>query len=203
MGITLKGHPSQTMAKKDIPEIYFKNSAEWREWLVDNWDNSNGVYLIFYKVNHHNESMRWEDAVKQALCFGWIDSTVKSLGQGKRRQYFCPRKPKSAWSKINKNYVKELKDEGLMHSSGLAVIDQAKANGSWTSLDDVENGIIPDDLQRGFDANPRAMENYKNFSRTYQKSYLYWLNQAKRPETRSKRIREIVGLCNDNIKSRS
>ena len=203
MGITLKGHPSHTMAKKDTPEIYFKNSSEWREWLVDNWDSSNGVYLIFYKVNHHKESMRWEDAVKQALCFGWIDSTVKSLGEGKRRQYFCPRKPKSVWSKINKNYIKELKDEGLMHSSGLAVIDQAKANGSWTSLDDVENGIIPDDLQRGFDANPMAMENYNKFSRTYQKSYLYWLNQAKRPETRSKRIREIVGLCNDNIKSRS
>ena len=147
--------------------------------------------------------MRWEEAVKQALCFGWIDSTVKSLGQGKRRQYFCPRKPKSVWSKINKNLIRELKAEGLMHKAGLAVIDRAKADGSWTSLDDVENGVIPEDLQREFDSNPIAMENYRNFSRTYQKSYLYWLNQAKRPETRSRRIREIVGLCNDNIKSRS
>ena len=191
------------MATKEIPEFYFKNSAEWRIWLNENWDTSNGVYLIFYKVDHDKESMRWEEAVKQALCFGWIDSTVKSLGQGKRRQYFCPRKPKSVWSKINKNLIRELKAAGLMHNSGQAVIDRAKSDGSWTALDDVENGIIPEDLQREFDSNPIARENYKNFSWTYQKSYLYWLNQAKRPETRSKRIREIVGLCNDNIKSRS
>ena len=188
------------MAEKE--EIYFKTAAKWREWLHENHGNCSGAYLIFYQVKHQAESMRWEDAVKVALCYGWIDSTVKSLGNGKRRQYFCPRKPKSTWSKINKNYIKELQKEGLLHESGKKSIAIAKENGSWTALDDVENGVIPKDLQRAFDKLPKAFENYQNFSWTYRKRYLYWLNQAKRPETRAKRIAEIVRLCAANQKSR-
>ena len=189
--------------KEDIPELYFKTPAEWRNWLKENHDQSQGVHLIFYKINHEQASMRWEEAVKVALCFGWIDSTVKSLGNGKRRQYFCPRKPKSAWSKLNKTYIEELSAEGLMHSSGNKKIEDAKKDGSWTALDDVENGIVPEDLQKEFDLNPEAFENYKNFRWTYQKSYLYWLQQAKRPETRAKRIMEIVRNCKANIKLRT
>ena len=189
--------------KEDIPQLYFKSQAEWREWLKANHDRSKGVHLIFYKIGHEKASMRWEEAVKEALCFGWIDSTVKSLGDGKRRQYFCPRKPKSAWSKLNKTYIKELSKEGLMHSSGNKKIADAKKDGSWTALDDVENGIVPEDLQKEFDLNPEAFANYKNFRWTYQKSYLYWLQQAKRPDTRAKRISEIVKNCAANIKSRT
>lgn len=190
--------------KRDsFPEHYFKSPIEWRAWLEQNHAHSPGVYLIFYKVGHERESMRWEEAVRQALCFGWIDSTVKSLGNGKRRQYFCPRKPKSAWSKLNKTYIAELTREGLMHESGLRKIADAKADGSWTALDDVENGIIPPDLQKEFDKNPGAFQNYQNFSWTYRKSYLYWLQQAKRPETRSRRIDEIIKFCKANIKDRN
>ena len=82
----------------EIQELYFKTDKSWRTWLSNSHNSSNGVYLIFYKVSSPEISMRWEDEVKVALCFGWIDSTVKSLGDGKRRQYFCPRKPKSVWS---------------------------------------------------------------------------------------------------------
>ncbi len=185
-----------------LPELYFKKDLEWRQWLHENHDTSKGVYLIFYKVDHEADSMRWEEAVKVALCYGWIDSTVKSLGNGKRRQYFCPRKPKSVWSKVNKQYIEELEAAGLMHQSGLDTIAAAKENGSWTALDDVENGVIPEDLQAAFDAAPKALINFKNFSRTHQKSYLYWLNHAKRPDTRMKRISEIVRLCAANKKSR-
>ena len=186
----------------ELEEHYFKTDAEWREWLHDNHESSNGVYLIFYKVDHDKDSMRWEEAVRVALCYGWIDSTVKSLGNGKRRQYFTPRNPKSTWSALNKQYIKELKALGLMHESGLEKIDIAKKNGSWTELDDVENGIIPKDLQTEFDKCKAAFQNYQNFSSSYRKSYLYWLNQAKREETRTKRIKEIIELCENNIKSR-
>ena len=89
------------------PELYFKTDTEWRAWLQKNYNTSTGIYLIFYKVENKEPSMRWEEAVKVALCFGWIDSTVKSLGNGKRRQYFCARKPKSVWSALNKRYIKE------------------------------------------------------------------------------------------------
>ena len=147
-------------------------------------------------------SMRWEEAVRVALCYGWIDSTVKSLGDGKRRQYFCPRKPKSVWSRVNKNHLQELIAADLLHESGLKSIAIAKENGSWTSLDDVENGIIPKKIQEAFDKKPIAFTNYQNFTRGQRKSYLYWLNQAKREETREKRIKEIVANCAQNIKAR-
>ncbi|WP_350285416.1 YdeI/OmpD-associated family protein [uncultured Croceitalea sp.] len=186
-----------------IIEHYFKNDEEWRTWLHQNYNNSTGIYLIFYKVAHKMPSMRWEEAVRVALCYGWIDSTVKSLGDGKRRQYFCPRKPKSVWSKVNKDHLKELEAAGLMHKSGLKVITTAKENGSWTSLDDVENGIVPNDLQKAFDQNSRAYELYKSFTRSQRKSYLYWLNQAKREDTRKKRIKEIISLCAKGVKSRT
>jgi uncharacterized protein YdeI (YjbR/CyaY-like superfamily) len=186
-----------------LPELYFKTDQEWREWLHDNHNVIEGVYLIFYKVDHEKDSMRWEEAVKVALCYGWIDSTVKSLGEGKRRQYFTPRNPKSVWSALNKKYIKELIASNLMHQSGIETIQIAKENGSWTTLDAVENGIIPEDLQLEFDKNPKAFENYQNFAPSYRKSYLYWLNDAKRETTRQKRIQEIITLCSQNIKNRS
>ncbi len=183
-------------------ELYFKNDVEWRKWLSKNHNSSKGVNLIFYKVENLEPSMRWEEAVKVALCFGWIDSTVKSLGNGKRKQYFCPRNPKSVWSALNKKYVKELTAHNLMHKSGLAIIEIGKKNGSWTALDDVEKGIIPEDLQIAFNKNKTAFKNYKNFAPSYRKSYLYWLNQAKRETTRQRRILKIISLCEQNIKSR-
>lgn len=187
----------------DYPEHYFKNDTEWRIWLHEHHSTAVGVYLIFYTVGHKNESMRWEEAVRVALCYGWIDSTVKSLGQGKRKQYFSPRKSKSVWSKVNKDHIRELTTEGLMHPSGLAAINTAKENGSWTALDDVENGVIPKDLQNAFDTNETALKNFQNFTRSQRKGYLYWLNQAKREATRQKRIAEIVKLSAQNIKYRN
>jgi uncharacterized protein YdeI (YjbR/CyaY-like superfamily) len=184
------------------PELYFKNEVEWRIWLSDNHDISVGIYLIFYKVANEEESMRWEEAVKVALCFGWIDSTVKSLGNGKRRQYFCKRNTKSIWSALNKKYIQELISQNLMHQKGLEIIEIGKKNGSWTALDAVEKGIIPEDLQIEFDANTTAFTNFKNFAPSYKKNYLYWLQQAKRETTRQNRIIEIIRLCNENIKNR-
>lgn len=181
---------------------YFRNDIEWFDWLHENHSKAKGIYLIFYKVDHENDSMRWEEAVQVALCFGWIDSTVKSLGDGKRQQYFCPRKPKSTWSKLNKTYIKNLIEKGLMQKSGLKKIEAAKKDGSWSLLDDVEKGIVPEDLQKAFEKNVMAFKNFQNFSFSQRKSYLYWLNQAKRQETRERRIAEILGLCTANKRSR-
>ena len=90
----------------EAAELYFTTDNEWHNWLHNNYNSVKGIYLIFYKVENTEASMRWEEAVKVALCYGWIDSTVKSLGNGKRKQYFCPRKPKSVWSALNKRYIK-------------------------------------------------------------------------------------------------
>jgi uncharacterized protein YdeI (YjbR/CyaY-like superfamily) len=182
--------------------LYFKNDTEWRDWLHENHHSSDGVYLIFYKVSSEEESMRWEEAVQVALCYGWIDSTVKKLDDERRRQLFTPRKDKSVWSKLNKTYIEKLVAENLMHTSGLQKIEIAKKNGSWSSLDGVENLEIPEDLQTAFNKNKTAFTNYQNFSPSCRKSYLYWLNQAKREETRLKRIAEIIALSEKNLKSR-
>ncbi|WP_298225113.1 YdeI/OmpD-associated family protein [Flavobacterium sp.] len=181
---------------------YFKNAQEWREWLHEHHAKSKGVELVFYRINSAFESMRWEEAVQVAICYGWIDSTVRKLDDERRKQTFTPRKDKSVWSKLNKTYIEKLIAENLMHESGLRKIEIAKQNGSWSTLDHVEEKVIPEDLQVAFDNNAIAFENYMKFSPSYQKSYLYWLNQAKRPETRSNRIEEIIRLCEQNIKSR-
>lgn len=182
---------------------YFKNTKEWRAWLHENHNISKGICLILFKVNSPFESMRWEEAVQVAICYGWIDSTSKRIDDEKRKQVFTPRKDKSVWSKLNKSYIENLSKDNLIHESGLKKIEIAKQNGSWTSLDAVEDLIIPEDLLIAFDNNNLAFANYKNFSPSYRKSYLYWLNQAKREATRYKRIMEIISLCEDNKKSRN
>jgi len=185
------------------PLLYFKNAEEWRAWLHENHESDTGVDLVFYKVTSEQPSMRWEEAVQVAICYGWIDSTVRKIDEDRRKQYFCKRNVKSVWSAVNKAYIEQLVQDGLMHKSGHKSIEIAKENGSWTALDDVENGIIPDDLQAAFKNNPKAFENYENFARGYRKSYLYWLNQAKREATRQKRIEQIISLCEENLKQRS
>ncbi len=185
------------------PELYFPRDVEWRQWLeVNHATHPQGVYLIMYKLEANIPTMRWEEAVRVALCYGWIDSTVKNLGGPKRRQYFCPRKPKSVWSALNKKYISEMEPLGLIHESGWNAINVARENGMWSALDNVENGIIPAELQAAFDANPKAWENYQSFAPGYRKSYLYWLHNAKREETRAKRIEQIIAYCEAGIKTR-
>jgi uncharacterized protein YdeI (YjbR/CyaY-like superfamily) len=186
----------------EFPELYFERDVDFYDWLLTNHDKHKAVYIVFYKLETGIPTMRWEEAVKVALCFGWIDSTVKSLGGGKRIQYFTPRKPKSTWSAVNKKYIVELEKAGLIQDSGWKLINLAKDTGKWTEMDDVENGVIPKELQAAFDKNPKAFENYQNFARGYRKSYLSWLHSAKREATRQKRIAEIIKLCDANIKSR-
>ena len=188
------------MEEKEL--LYFRNAQEWRNWLHDNHYSSKGVHLVFYRVASDKESMRWEEAVQVAICYGWIDSTVKKLDEERRRQVFTPRKDKSVWSKLNKTYIEKLIADNLMHESGLKKIKIAKQNGTWTTLDAVENLEMPQDLALAFAENKKALDNYNSFSASYRKSYLYWLNQAKREETRAARISEIIILCEQNIKSR-
>lgn len=187
---------------EDFPELHFERDTDWYDWLLSNHKESQGVYLIFYKLDMNIPTMRWEEAVKVALCFGWIDSKVQSLGNGKRRQYFTTRKDKSVWSALNKSYIDTLISKNIMHESGLKKIETAKQNGSWTALETVEKGVIPKALQLQFDKHPEAFQNYLNFAPSYRKSYLYWLNSAKREETKQKRIQEIMRLCSANIKTR-
>ena len=184
------------------PLLYFTTDIEWRAWLDKNHTTHDSVYLIFYKVASGQPSMRWEEAVKVAICYGWIDSTVKKIDDERRKQYFTPRKTKSVWSKLNKTYIEQLIADNLMHASGFKSIEIGKGNGSWDALNDVDNEVIPPELKTAFSANPLAYENYKNFATSYRKSYLYWLLSAKREVTRQKRVDAIITLCTANKKQK-
>ena len=185
------------------PMLYFPRDVEWYDWLLSNHNQyPKGVLLIFYKLENKQPTMRWEEAVKVALCFGWIDSTVKSLGNGKRQQLFTPRNRKSTWSALNKSYIKELKTNNLIHESGLKMIILAKESGTWAAMDDAENMVIPEALQKAFDVNSDAFKFYRSLSPGYKKSYLRWIASGKREETKQKRISEIIRLCTLQKKSR-
>ena len=141
-----------------------------------------------------------EVTVDIALCFGWIDSTRRSIDSTQYKQYFSRRKEKSNWSKINKDKVKTLINQGLMQEMGYKSIEIAKKNGSWTILDKVEALVIPEDLKRAFTTDKGSMEFFDSLSKSVKKGLLYWVISAKRNETRQKRIEEIVENASRNLK---
>ncbi|MBK8635123.1 MAG: YdeI/OmpD-associated family protein [Saprospiraceae bacterium] len=183
------------MMEQKLETFYPKNRQEWRAWLEENHDKKQNIWLIYYKQKSKIPTVSYSDAVDEALCFGWIDSKAKSLDEVKFMQFFSKRKEKSVWSKINKEKIEMLISSGLMTPAGLAIIEKAKANGSWTILDEVEALIIPPDLEEAFSQKLNAKTYFQSLSRTDQRNILQWLVLAKRPETRQKRIDEIVDLA--------
>ncbi|MBE9166095.1 YdeI/OmpD-associated family protein [Pleurocapsales cyanobacterium LEGE 06147] len=175
-----------------LKTIYASERASWREWLEKNHRTSLGVWLIYYKVNSGKPSVQYSEAVKEALCFGWIDSKVKSLDEDRYKQIFTPRKSKSVWSKLNKQYIEELIEQGLMTEAGLEKIEAAKQDGSWNKLDTLEALTIPIDLKQALEANETAKRNFEAFSNSSKKNILVWIDSAKRPETRRKRIEQTI-----------
>ena len=174
------------------------NRQIWRNWLEKNYNQSSGIWLIYYKVKSGKPSIRYQEAVQEALCFGWIDSKIKSLDEERYKQIFTPRKPKSVWSKLNKQYVKELIEQNLMTEAGLEKIKIAQENGSWTALDEVEALIVPDDLKRSLEQNIIANKNFENFSNSTKKSILFWISNAKRTQTRANRIQKTIDSAMNN-----
>lgn len=175
-----------------LESIYASDRKTWREWLANNHLTERGIWLIYYKVKSGKPSVKYSEAVKEALCFGWIDSKVKSLDGDRYQQIFTPRKPKSVWSKLNKQYIEELIEQGLMTTVGLEKIEAAKQDGSWYSLDAIEALIIPPDLKQALEVNQTAKLNFEAFSNSLKKNILFWVDSAKRPETRLKRIEQTI-----------
>lgn len=181
-----------TMEKKEPSQFYPESRTAWRRWLEKHHASEQSVWLVQYKKNTGIPTLSWSEAVDEALCFGWIDSTRKTLDDQRFIQFFTRRKPNSNWSKINKEKVERLIGEGLMTEAGLKSIAVAKENGSWTILDEVEAMIVPADLEKALKKDKAAQAFFDGLSKTVKKMMLYWIMSAKRPETREKRITEIV-----------
>jgi uncharacterized protein YdeI (YjbR/CyaY-like superfamily) len=185
---------------KEQNTIEPKNSTEWRNWLEEHHDSGQLVWVICSKKNADEPTMTHDEGVDVALCFGWIDGTAKSLDADRYIQSFTRRKPKSVWSKISKAKVASLIKAGLMTKAGFDVIEVAKNNGYWSILDDVEELIIPKDLEERFAENPSAKAYFDILSRSDKKRVLQWLVLAQRPETRLNRIEEIITAAGEGRK---
>jgi uncharacterized protein YdeI (YjbR/CyaY-like superfamily) len=182
-------------------EMYYpKNRREWHQWLLENHDKSAGIWLIYYKKNSDKPRVEYNDAVEEALSFGWIDSKVNILDDERYMQIFTPRKSNSNWSKTNKIRVRKLIKNGLMQPAGMEKVNAAKKNGSWTFLDNIEDLVIPEDLKRSLEQNIMAKANFEAFSNSSKKQILYWIVSAKRQDTRLRRIKKTVELASENKK---
>ena len=184
-----------------MKKILFRDRNAWREWLQINHSTESEVWLVYYKVHVKKESIQYNEAVEEALCFGWIDSQVRRIDDEKYMQRYTPRRDDSNWSTSNKARVRKLIQQGLMTQAGLEKIEIAKRNKAWDRLTEIEEEMrVPDDLAAAFSANPTAESNYNNLAPSHKKQYLWWLKSTKQAATRQKRIREIIARMEANIK---
>jgi len=186
--------------KNDMPatpatQRLFKTRAAWRAWLETNHATKGELWLVYYKKGSGRTSVTYEEALQEALCFGWIDSTVNALDAERYRQRFTPRNPKSIWSAANKARVARLTREGRMAEPGLAAVAEARRNGSWNALDRVDPAPeIPPDLLAAIDRDPHARDHFPTVSASQRKMFAWWILGAKRPETRAKRLAHAVAM---------
>lgn len=165
---------------------------EWRAWLAEHHTRPAGVWLVTWRAGSGRLRLTYDEVVEQALCFGWVDSLPRALDDERTMLWFAPRKPGSGWSRPNKQRVERLLAAGLMAPAGLAMVERAKADGSWTMLDAVEDLVVPDDLAAALAAHPPAAEHWEAFPRSVKRGILEWIVQAKRPATRAKRVAETA-----------
>lgn len=181
--------------------LYFKDREEWRQWLAKNHDTVTEVWLAYYKKSANMPGISISDAVEEAICFGWIDGKLKKIDEQRFILKFTPRKKNSVWSKINKDRAIELIRSGKMTQPGLDRIEEAKKNGKWDSAYSIKKRVeIPPDLKGALMENETAWHNFINFANTYRGMYVRWVEDAKRPETREKRIKGVVSQALNNKK---
>jgi uncharacterized protein YdeI (YjbR/CyaY-like superfamily) len=173
-------------------KVHAETVDEWRAWLELHHDRDVGVWLVSWKTSTGRPRMSYEASVEEALAFGWVDSKANTLDAERSMLWFAPRRPGSGWSRPNKERVARLERDGRMTDAGRRVIERAKADGSWTLLDDVENLVVPDDLAAAFDAHPGARAAWDAFPRSARRGILEWIVQAKTAPTRERRIRETA-----------
>jgi uncharacterized protein YdeI (YjbR/CyaY-like superfamily) len=189
------------MAGEHYDRIEVASRLELRAWLAANHTRTQGVWLVTYKKSVPDKHVSWDEIVEECLCFGWVDSLPRKLDDTRTMLLIAPRKPRSGWSAINKKRIEALIADGLMQPPGLARIDAAKADGSWTKLDGVETLEPPPDLVAALDALPPARGNFEAFPASARRGILEWIVQAKTDATRSKRIAETARLAQQNIRA--
>ena len=175
--------------------------ADWRAWLQSNHTRPDGIWLITYRRATGKATFTYEQAVEEALCYGWIDGHTKTLDEERGMQWFAPRRAGSVWARSNKERVARLIADGRMTPAGQARIDAAQADGTWALWDHVDSLAVPDDLAAALATYPAARAHFDAFPRSARHAILGWIATAKRPETRAKRIAETARLAQDNVRA--
>lgn len=186
---------------KDFPRVQIESRAEWRAWLAANHESAESIWLVTFKKGSGRPYVPYDDVVEEAICFGWVDSLPRRLDEERTMLLLSPRKPGSAWSKVNKERAERMNAAGKMKPAGLTKIEQSKEDGSWTFLDDVEALVVPEDLSAALEGHENAAENFAAFPPSSKRGILEWIKQAKKPETRGKRIRETAELASRNVRA--
>lgn len=189
--------PSGDRALYRLPMVWMPGRPTWRSWLAENHTRKEGIWLVTAKKGSGFPKLVYADAVEEALCFGWIDSVTGKVDERFSRQLYTPRKAGSTWSKVNKERISRLEPAGLIQPSGQRLIDMAREDGSWNVLDAIEALEVPEDLQKALQVLPAAWENWERFSPSSRKGILAWIAQAKRPETRTRRIEKTARMANE------
>jgi uncharacterized protein YdeI (YjbR/CyaY-like superfamily) len=183
------------VAKTEQPVLFFGTPADLEAWMGEHGEESDGIWLKFAKKDSGIDSVVYAEAVEIALSYGWIDGQAKRLDDHHYLQRFTPRRSRSKWSKINREKAERLIGEGRMRPAGLREVERAKEDGRWdAAYDSPSTATVPDDFQAALDAEPAAAEFFASLGSTRRYSFLYRMNDAKRPETRAKRIAEYVEL---------
>jgi uncharacterized protein YdeI (YjbR/CyaY-like superfamily) len=182
-------------AVEQKPAIQPASRAEWRAWLAENHATSAGVWLITWKKQAARPTVAYEEAVEEALCFGWIDGVVNRIDDERTKEWFAPRRPKSTWARSNKERVARLEAAGIMSDAGRAAIAIAQANGSWNSLDAIDALVVPDDLVAALAARPGASDQFEAGSASVRRMALAWVYGARRPETRAARVEQVAAIA--------
>lgn len=179
-------------ALDDGEKVEAADAVAWRDWLEAHHATSTGAWLVRARPGSGLTFVEYEDAIRQALCFGWIDGPVRTFDDARGGLWFAPRRPSSGWAATNKARLIELEAAGLMTEAGTRAVEVAKANGAWTVLDNAEAGIEPADLAAALDATPAAREAWDSFPPSSRKFGISMVDMARRPETREARIAKIV-----------
>ncbi len=180
---------------RDAPMFLFKTPSDWRDWLSKNYHTSTGVWLRFAKKNADLNSISYDQALEEALCFGWIDSLLQKYDEKSYLQKFSPRKSRSVWSKRNTEIIERLSKVGKMHAAGLAVVEAAKQNGQWqTAYDKPSEMKVPADFLKELEKNPTAKAFFETLNKANTYAIAWRLHTAKKPETRTKRMHALLEM---------
>jgi uncharacterized protein YdeI (YjbR/CyaY-like superfamily) len=182
-------------AEDDLQTLPFDSATEWERWLEDNHSASDGVWVKMGKKQAGVQSVRYPEVLECALCFGWIDGRREALDERHFLQRFTPRRSRSRWSRINRDTAERLISEGRMRAAGLAEVERARADGRWEAAYEGQRSIaVPEDLQRELDARPSARTFFAELSSQNRYAILYRLQDAKRPQTRARRLVKFVAM---------